>query len=237
LAASFDDPARATTRKAVLLVTDGQPTFLTRNNTTDCQQQAKDNSALPSPFNSGGPNGCKMGVPTYPNANSARFLYRGPLTSGDSGLVGITSNTCTTVTCKTFYLNTIGCTRSITGCQTNGAMHEANLIRNCGSGNSACATGGSHDVVFFAIIIGKKDVNDPQGSADENAKCLLARMANATDIMNAGTGVVETISAMCNAKFQTIDEDTHADLIQSWPACAPGVASPCIDPTQQKGKV
>jgi hypothetical protein len=36
--------------------------------------------------------------------------------------------------------------------------------------------------VFFAIIIGKKDVNDPQGSADENAKCLLARMANATDI-------------------------------------------------------
>jgi hypothetical protein len=42
---------------------------------------------------------------------------------------------------------------------------------------------------------------------------------------------------MCNGKFQTIDEDTHADLVQSWPACAAGTASPCIDPKQEKGKV
>lgn len=31
----------------------------------------------------------------------------------------------------------------------------------------------------------------------------------------------------------TVDGDTHADLVQSWP-CGTG---PCIDATQEKGKV
>jgi len=51
--------------------------------------------------------------------------------------------------------------------------------------------------------------------------------------LNAATGVVETLTDVCNAKFTTIDGDTHADLVESWP-CAAG---PCIDSTQEKGKV
>jgi hypothetical protein len=112
-------------------------------------------------------------------------------------------------------------------------MYEANVTRNCGFGNSACGAGGAHDIVIYSIVIGISLPNDPQNSVDANAKCLLARVANATDILNAATGVVETLTDVCNAKFTTIDGDTHADLVESWP-CAAG---PCIDSTQEKGKV
>jgi hypothetical protein len=114
---------------------------------------------------------------------------------------------------------------------SDGAMHEANLTRNCGYGNSSCGGGGRHDVLFFAIAIGKKDLTQPQQSLDENAKCLLARIANATDILNAATGVVETMANMCNGVFPTSDGDSHADL-------KAGCSGACtIDTTQQKGKV
>ena len=129
------------------------------------------------------------------------------------------------------YRDVIRCTRSIANCVTNGAMYEANLIRNCGYGNSSCTAGGAHDIVFYAIVIGKNEPDNPQSSVDANAKCLLARMSNATDIMNAATGVVETLSSVCNAKFTTIDGDTHGDLVEAWP-CGAG---PCIDSTQEKG--
>ena len=33
-------------------------------------------------------------------------------------------------------------------------MYEADLIRNCGAGNAACAAAGAHDVLVFAIGIG-----------------------------------------------------------------------------------
>jgi hypothetical protein len=68
---------------------------------------------------------------------------------------------------------------------------------------------------------------------DENARCLLSRIANATDILNAATGVVESMTENCNSTFPTNDNDTHGDLVEGWP-CGSG---PCIDPTQQKGKV
>jgi hypothetical protein len=230
LTPAFDDPTRATTRKAVLLITDGQPTFLKRDNTTDCQRHPENTTALPSPFNTNGPSGCKFGVPKYPNAQDRRFLYRGSLTTNDSGLVAIPSSGSD----LTLYWNALRCARSITGCQTNGAMAEANITRNCGYGNSSCGAGGNHDVVFFSIVIGRNEPSDPQSSVDPNAKCLLARMSNATDILNTATGVVETITNVCGAVFTTpADGDTHADLLQSWP-CGAG---PCIDPTQQKGKV
>jgi hypothetical protein len=234
IAAAFNDSTRATTRKAVLLVTDGQPTFLTRNTRSQCEQRVNSQTDLPDPFDDNGPNGCKMGVPKYPNGSNARFLYRGPLTSGDSGLVGITSGTCTTAACKSLYLSTIGCARSITGCVTNGAMHEANEIRKCGYNNSACTAGGAHDVLIFAILIGTPNPNDPQSSADRNAKCLLSRIANATEVLNTGTNTIETLSTVCRSPADTtMDEDTHADLQQQWP-CGTG---PCIDTTQEKGKV
>jgi len=245
LAPAFDDPTRATTRKAVLLVTDGQPTFMRRSNDADCKHNPKDNTQLPSNGNGnagGGPftNGCTQGVPSYTSSSANPWMYRRQLSSiscyvaipgswsstGCPGGQSVTNN-------AALYQDVIRCTRSIINCTTNGAMYEANVTRNCGFGNSACGAGGAHDIVIYSIAIGISLPNDPQNSVDANAKCLLARVANATDILNAATGVVETLTDVCNAKFTTIDGDTHADLVESWP-CAAG---PCIDSTQEKGKV
>jgi hypothetical protein len=116
-------------------------------------------------------------------------------------------------------------------------MYEANQIRNCGYNNSACSGGGAnHDILFFSIAIGANTAStDPQSSLDANSKCMLARMANATDIFHAATGVTETMTTVCNNVFTTsaVDGDTHADLVEAWP-CGTG---PCIDPNQEKGKV
>ena len=238
LVTALGDSTRATTRKAVLLVTDGQPTFMKRSTTTECQSDPKTGATLPSPGNTGGTAGCKLGVATYCTVITS--ACPSPYTN-HTGLRGsLTTTTLTSVTSAppdvpTTYLDIIRCTRALTGCVAtgNGAMHEADLIRNCGYGNTACGSGGEHDVVFFSIVIGKPDATNPQNSVDANAKCLLARMSNATDILNAATGVVENITTVCNAPTTTIDGDTHADLTQSWP-CGAG---PCIDSTQQKGKV
>jgi hypothetical protein len=212
----FNDQNRGpVTRKAVLLVTDGQPTFMRADNTAECQNDPETGTQ----FNSNGPNGCKLGVPT-----NGTGILRYPLTSSSG----------TSFSGTTLYKNVIACTRSMTGyCLpgSDGAMHEANLTRNCGYNNSSCSSGGAHEVLFFAIAIGKKDLANPQQSLDENAKCLLARMANATDILNAATGTLETMADMCNAVFQSGDGDSHADL-------KAGCSGTCtIDTTQQKGKV
>jgi hypothetical protein len=105
------------------------------------------------------------------------------------------------------YRDVIRCTRALsgnttTGCVNPGAMEEANTIRNCGVNNSACAGGGAeHDVVFFAIAIGRDtSTTDPQSSLDSNAKCLLARMANATDILHARTGVTRPFATTCSPR-------------------------------------
>ena len=225
IANAFADVNRATARKAVLLVTDGQPTFMIRDDDSACKRDPKTNSTLPSPGDGNGSspnlgpftNGCKQGV-------SSAEMLRQSLSNIGGSFTNIGS---------TPYLNTIACTRSITGCTTNGAMYEANFLRNCGFSNSACGAGGAHDVLVFAIAIGQKDLNAPQQSLDENAKCMLARVANATDILDASTGVVGTMTANCNARYTTNDGDTHADLVQAWP-CGSG---PCIDTTQEKGKV
>ena len=230
LKAAFDDVNRATTRKAVLLVTDGQPTFLRRENTADCGKDPKTGGSLSTFFSGTAPNGCVLGVGQYTNSSTAWALYRGPLTSGLPG--GVQGST---TAWKNAYADFLQCDRSMTGyCATDGAMHEANLTRNCGFGNSACASGGAHDIVFFTILIGKVTANDPQASADKNAKCLLARVSNATDIMNAATGVIETLTSVCTGQITTIDSDTHADLNQNWPPCG---TTPCIDSTQEKGRV
>jgi hypothetical protein len=224
LAQAFDDPARATTRKAVLLVTDGQPTFMIRDNDVACKSNPYTNATLPSPGdgNSGGgpfTNGCKHGVST----------------GGSMLRQSLTGSSFTAIGGSTEYLNTIRCSRSLVNCAgTNGAMYEANRIRNCGYTNSSCGSGGAHDIQVFVIAIGKPEPTNPQGSLDANAKCMLSRIANATDILNAATGVVETMTANCSATFMTNDNDTHADLLEGWPC---GGAGPCIDTTQQKGKV
>jgi hypothetical protein len=225
ISSAFADSTRATARKAVLLVTDGQPTFMIRDNDSACKRNPYTNAILPDPGDDntgGGPftNGCKHGV------NSSQMLRQ--------SLTGSSFTTIPTGGSQTEYLQTIRCTRSLINCQgTNGAMYEANLLRNCGYNNSACSAGGEHGTLVFVIGIGKKDLSAPQQSLDENAKCLLARIANATDIVNAATSVVETMTTNCNNKFTSNDNDTHADLVEGWP-CASG---PCIDTTQQKGKV
>jgi len=231
LAAAFNDANRATTRKAVLLVTDGQPTFMMRDTDFQCKHDPKTNALLPNPGDTninGGPftNGCKHGV----NVNT---MLRQPLTNNSptSGFTPIGTSL------SSQYLNTIRCTRALINCNGmtggGGAMFEANKIRNCGFGNSSCASAGAHDIVIFVIAIGKKNLSAPQQSMDENAKCLLGRIANATDIINAANGVLETMAANCNARFMTNDNDTHVDLIEGFP-CATG---PCIDSAQEKGRV
>jgi hypothetical protein len=96
-------------------------------------------------------------------------------------------------------------------------MFEANKIRNYG-------LNGGKDVVIFAIAIGKDTyATDPQSSLDANAKCMLARITNDPN----------SISNCNNIFTTTVDGDTHADLIENWP-CGSG---PCIDSTQEKGKV
>lgn len=252
LAQAFADPNRSTARKAVLLVTDGQPTFMRRDDDSQCKKNPKTGADLPrngtgdaggGPFNSG----CIQGAPQATSTTSG-FLYRHQLTpipSNSCFYVRIpgswTSSGCPTnsstqtsgspTTDPTLYRNLMECTRSLSGCVTNGAMYEADQIRNCGFNNSACTPGGEHGVLFFAIAIGKKDLTQPQQSLDENAKCMLARMANAEDILDASTGVVTKMATICNQVFTTIDGDTHVDL-------KVGCGATCvIDPNQQKGKV
>jgi len=167
---------------------------------------------------------------SFTSSSQNYFMYRQNLTDGgNNNLTRIPGSG----NDATLYQDVIRCSRALVNCVTNGAMYEANLTRNCGYGNSSCGTGGAHDIVFYSIVIGKSEPDSPQGSVDANAKCLLARMSNATDIVNAATGVVETLTNVCNSKFTTIDGDTHADLVEAWP-CGAG---PCIDSTQEKGKV
>ena len=232
LAAAFDDVNRATTRKAVLLVTDGQPTFLRRENTADCGKDPKTNGGLSSLISGTAPNGCVLGVGKYINGSTSWALYRGPLTASlPGGVQGATA------AWRTAYVDFLQCARSKSNyCPygTNGAMNEANLTRNCGFGNSACASGGAHDIVFFTILIGQPTPNDPQSSADNNAKCLLARISNANQIIHAATGVIETLTSVCTNPTTSIDQDNHADLNQNWPPCG---TTPCIDSTQETGRV
>lgn len=253
LAPSFDDAERVTSRKAVLLITDGQPTFMRRDTDAQCKDSpaggdllANGNSnASGGPFS---PNGCIQGVPSVTSDNTGYLLrhqlnpapgpscpyLRVPGTWTSTDCPSGTQSRPTGITAAqshALYEETIACTRSLSGCVTNGAMYEANLIRNCGQNNSACNSGGNHHVVIFAIAIGRVETS-PQGSLDNNAKCLLTRMANADDIVNAATGSIEKMATVCNGVFTTSDGDTHADLKVGCPGgnCA-------IDATQEKGKV
>jgi hypothetical protein len=235
IAAAFNDATRVTSRKAVLLVTDGQPTFMRLDDASACQSNPKSGVTLPPPGDSGGAaEGCLFGVNGWDNRNAAPYSLRMNL-----ALTSTTRIPASPQTNAGLYRDVIRCTRALsgsstTGCVNAGAMEEANSIRNCGVNNAACAGGGAeHDVVFFAIAIGQPDADNPQSSLDSNAKCLLARMANATDILHARTGVTESLTTVCSNISTTLDGDTHQDLLQQWP-CGSG---PCIDPDQQKGRV
>jgi hypothetical protein len=209
--AVFSDSTRATSRKAIVLVTDGQPTYIRRFNDAQCKQNPFNGATLPSPGNGnsgGGPftNGCVQGV----NSNTFTYLRRRPLTLG-----GVSIDAPSAQNNAQLYKDTIRSTRDT----IRGALFEANKIRNYG-------LSGGKDVIVFAIAIGNDlgpSTSDPQASMDENAKCLLARIAN-------DSGTVSTCSSVYTT---TADGDTHLDLKENWP-CGTG---PCVDSTQQQGKV
>jgi hypothetical protein len=60
------------------------------------------------------------------------------------------------------------------------------------------------------------------------------RIANATDLLNTGNNTIESMNTNCTPPPPTYnDHDTYADLRNFWP-CGTG---PCINTTQEKGKV
>jgi len=221
--AAFSDPARETSRKAVLLVTDGQPTFMRRFSTTECRTDPVTGVTLPPPGDTGSfPNGCTQGVP------KRHYMFRTPLNNPNNFSCAhiIPKNVpayCpppNTPPDNGLYLDVIRSTRDT----TRGALFEANKVRNY-----AYDVGG--DVVIYAIAIGEDlgpGTTSPQSSLDENAKCLLARIANdPSTIFN------------CDSVYTTsYDGDTHNDLKEGIPfgSCT-GTPSGCIDASQQQGRV
>ncbi len=224
IAATFNDPTRAASRKVVLLVTDGKPTAMRRDTDAQCRRNPKYNTVVAAwnsaPANSF-PNGCIMDA----NDPNGGYATRSTLSLGS----GINANG--------VFLDTISCFRALHDCDagTNGAMYEADLIRNCGAGNAGCTAAGEHDVLVFAIGIGQP-TNTANTSFDRYAKCMLLRIANGTDVLNTGNNTVESINTVCTTgtPFPPYsDHDPYAELRNFWP-CGSG---PCINSTQQKGKV
>jgi Putative Flp pilus-assembly TadE/G-like/von Willebrand factor type A domain len=222
MAAVFNDPNRALSRKAVLLVTDGKPTVMRIDNDPKCHQDPFNNNSVSGwsggTFNSG----CLQGA----TSTSGSSAFRLTLSAGSQA----NHNS------STLFQHVESCTRSLSSCAgTNGAMYEANFLRNCGTGNSSCTAGGEHDVLVFAIGIGAINNSQPNASFDKHAKCLLSRIANANDILNTGTNTLETMGSVCTnpqTPPNTSDGDTYADLRDG---CG---SAPCtINTTQEKGKV
>jgi hypothetical protein len=226
IAAAFNDPTRVATRKVVLLVTDGKPTAMRRDTDAQCRRNPKDNTLVDEwntfPANTF-PNGCLM------EANSASGARAGRST--------LSFGSMTYANGPSYFLNTISCIRALHDCDpgTNGVMYEADLIRNCGAGNAGCIAGGEHDVLVFAIGIGQDTAGlNPNQRFDKYAKCMLLRVANGTDLLNTGNNTVETMNTLCTPPPPTYgDGDTYADLRNHWPSCT----GPCINSTQEKGKV
>jgi Flp pilus assembly protein TadG len=221
--AAFNDATRAATRKVVLLVTDGKPTAMRRDTDAQCRRNPK-TGTLVSAWNTSGTftNGCLMDA----NDPDGGFATRSTLANGNR----------TNATGSTIFLNTISCFRAFHDCDagTNGVLYEADLIRNCGAGNSGCTAGGEHDVLFFAIGIGTEVSSPANASFDKHAKCMLLRSANGTELLNTGNNTVQSINTLCTPPPPSYDDgDTYAELRNHWPSCT----GPCINSTQEKGKV
>ncbi len=227
IAAAFNDPTRVATRKVVLLITDGKPTAMKRDTDAQCKQNPKTGAPVTAWSSGSFPNGCLMDA----NDATGRFATRSTLSHGS------TTNTPNVNAPNPIFLETISCFRALAGCQagSNGVMYEADLIRNCGANNAACAAGGEHDVLFFAIGIGQDTTGlNPNQRFDKYAKCMLLRAANGTELLNTGNNSLESINTICTPPPPTYsDNDTYAELRNFWP-CGSG---PCINSTQEKGKV
>jgi hypothetical protein len=223
IADAFADPERANTRKVVLLVTDGKPTVMRRDNDDQCRRNPKSNDVVDK-WNGAPLNTFAKGCLMEANSPTGAYASRGPLNSPPSSAWPQAN----------VFLDTISCFRSLSDCATgsNGVMHEANLIRNCGAGNAGCTANGQHDVLVFAIGIGDLS-NTPNASFDKAAKCMLLRVANGTDLVSTVNNTVESINTICTSPFpKTTDKDTYSELLEG---CGTGPCS--IDSTQEKGRV
>jgi Flp pilus assembly protein TadG len=192
---AINDSTRASTRKAVLLITDGRPTSTRRFNDADCKKDPIDNTDLssgsPTPVTGSFPNGCVHSVFT----NGKDDMYWNPLSSFGPG---------NRLAPAQRYLNSVRFARTT-------AVSEADTIKNLAS----------KSVLVYVIAIGRVEAIWGN-SLDDNAKCLLGRIANDPN----------TVTASCPNVFTTADNDTYPDLL-------PCKADPtsCIDNTQQKGRV
>lgn len=206
---ALNDLTRQTTRKVVLLVTDGQPTALRLDSIIACQSD---------PIT-----GAPLGGTAWTDGNGCYFIKRGNSTStGVSN--GLDRNYLNNSSGGSFpqagspaplYLHQMAAAR-------NAARDEANMIKNLGNGK---------DVLIFAIAIGAATNPDATARLDANSRCLLAQIANDKDLientnMNQATG-------SCAAVYAVNDGDDHSDLRQTTPAGTP----PSFNPSQQKGKV
>ena len=187
IATAFADPTRSVTRKVVLLVTDGQPTALRRDNIAQCQTDPR--------------TGAPLGGSAWTDNNGCFFVKRGNSTSQSvsDGLDRFFLNTNSGGNFNPggspaqLYLNQMHAAR-------NAAREEARQIRELGGKN----------VIVFAIAIGPTTHPDATARLDANSRCLLAAIANDKTMLedlstNPGTG-------SCNAINTTPDGDDHSDL-------------------------
>jgi hypothetical protein len=189
MTAAFDDTSRLS-RKAVLLVTDGQPTAIRLGTADACERD-------PGPYPGTGNflPGVKQG--TWPDPAGCYFRY----TSLGSGLRRFRPNNTevgSSVGGGPEYRNLLAATR-------NAARDHANALRALGSGN----------LIIFVIAIGEPDTGQPTWSLDANARCLLGLIANDRDIIEDLSSNQNTGS--CAAIHPTSDGDTHDDLKNTTP--------------------
>jgi len=181
----------------------------------ECRQNPSNNDPLPFPGDVNGPfpDGCVHGAPTWDIDDERDYMLRRTL-NGNCWEQIPGADECVPpldddIDAPALYRDVIASTRIA-------AMDEANTIRGLGE----------ESVVIFAIAIGRPEPDNPQGSFDDNARCLLARMANDPN----------TVFNCDNIFTTAVDGDTHNDLRIPGAVCTDN-PSDCINTSQQQGRV
>jgi Flp pilus assembly protein TadG len=214
---AFLDTSRAS-RKAVLLVTDGQPTALRLNSQAACEKD-------PGPYPGTTGNNLTGGVP-WGNANGCFFRYQG------SGLRRVTLNgsSGTNFTTTTPASGPPNLYQRLFSATRNAARNEAYQLRALGSGN----------VIVFVIGIGSPDTSQPPDyRLDANARCLLGLIANDPDVINdpSTNNATGSCAGVYSTGTGTPTEDTHQDLTQTTPPGIGGAVPSAVIPGQLNGKL
>ena len=192
---AINDSTRSGTRKVILLVTDGRPTSSRQTSTTQCNSDpiTNTNLGIASP-----PSSCVHSA--FVNSYDQMYWNDVPSSTYDGSRQ---------ISGTQLYQHTVQYARQA-------AVAEANAIRNLANKN----------VLVFVIAVGRPEASNSSAgtgsSLDDNAKCLLGRIANDPN----------TVNASCPNVASTGDGDTYPDLL-------PCKANPtgCTDSTQQKGKM